>query len=345
MYRLIRLGSKALISNFKTLKEPYKITFAITYRCNSRCKTCGIWKQKPVNELDINEIKKLFEKINPSWVNLTGGEPFLRSDLYEIAKIIYEKDVYLLNLTTNGLLTDRIVSTVKNILKLNFPRFIVAVSLDGPREIHDKIRGVDGNWNKSVDTYKKLKHLSNDNKNFQTFLGYTISKYNTGLIQKTLEEINKEVPVNINDFHFNIYHTSSSYFGKQNGGAIDERSQKELIEVVEQILAKKKRYTAVSFLERRYLKNIRKYLEGKKCPLDCKSMIASCFINPNGDVYPCTIFNKKLANIRDFDYDLKKIWNSDYSENIRKKIKEKKCVGCWTPCEAYQTILGNIFKI
>jgi MoaA/NifB/PqqE/SkfB family radical SAM enzyme len=344
MYKFLRLSSKAFASNFKNLKEPYKLTFAITYRCNSKCKTCGIWKKKVENELSTKEVEYLFEKINPSWVNLTGGEPFLRNDLYKIAEIINKKDVYLLNLTTNGILTDKITDTVEKILKLNFPRFIVTISLDGPKNIHDNIRGVKGNWDNSIDLYKKLKQLSKDNKNFQTFLGYTISNYNIGLIQETLEEIRKEAPITIDDVHFNIYHNSIIYFGEQDGGEIHKFKDK-VINDVEQILKEKNANNSVLILEKKYLKNIKKYIENKNCPLNCKAMAASCFISPDGRVYPCTGFNKELGNIRDFDYTLKKIWNSKESENIRKLIQEKKCNGCWTPCEAYQTILGNLFKI
>ena len=99
----------------------------------------------------------------------------------------------------------------------------------------------------------------------------------------------------------------------------------------------------ISFLEKRYLKKIGKYLESSKSPLKCKALVSSCFISPNGDVYPCTIFNKKLGNLKDVNYDLKKIWKSKRTSHVRNLIKQNNCNGCWTPCEAYQTILGNLF--
>jgi len=344
MYKSLKLGSKIIASNFKTLKEPYKLTFAITYKCNSKCKTCEIWKKTIQDELTLEEISNIFEKINPSWVNLTGGEPFLRDDLFEIAKIIRKKDVYLLNLTTNGVLVDKIKDEVEKILRLGFPRFIVSVSLDGSKEIHDKIRGVKGNWEKAVVLYKNLKKLCDTNSNFQTFFGYTISKYNVGLIEEALEEVKKKVDVTINDFHFNVYHTSSFYYGNR-----AEDKQKDLkskiLNDVDYILKEKKGFGSISFLEKKYVKLIKKYFETGVSPLSCKAMTSSCFIEPDGNVYPCIGFDEKLANLRDLNYDLKKIWNLEKAKKTRRQIKENKCGGCWTPCEAYQTILGNLFRI
>jgi len=344
MFKLLRLGSKVFASNFKTLKEPYKLTFAVTYKCNSRCKTCGIWKKKTKNELEIKEIEKIFENINPSWVNLTGGEPFLRDDLHEIAKTISKKNVYLLNLTTNGLLCDKIISDVKKIIKLNIPKIIVVVSLDGPKDIHEKIKGVDGSWKKSIETFKKLRKLSKENQKLQNYFGYTISSYNTGMVNQTIKAVKNEIDVNLTDFHFNIFHDSPLYYGKLEGGDI-KGLQNNIQKEIDMILKGKKGINPISLLEKQYLKNIEKYFEQGKNPLKCKSLTSSCFISPNGDVYPCTIFNKKLGNLRDFNYNLKEIWKSDYANYVRKLIKENNCDGCWTPCEAYQTILGNIFNL
>lgn len=341
MKKIVRLGTRILISNLKTLKEPYKITFSITDKCNSKCKTCGIWKKKSSKELTIDEISKIFENIDPSWVNVTGGEPFLRDDIYEIAKIIKKKDVYLFNLTTNGILEEKIFNDVKKILKLNFPKFITVVSLDGPKKIHDKIRGVNGNWHNAVSLFKKLREMEIQNKNFKTYFGYTISKYNINLIFKTIEEVKKEIKVSMNDFHFNIYHTSKNYFDESDGGKINGLT-KEINKQITSILKEKNRYDPISLLEKKYLKLIEKYFEAGKSPKRCKALISSCYIASNGDVFPCTIFNKKLGNLRDFNYNLKSVWNSRKSDEVRKMIKQNECSGCWTPCEAYQSILGNL---
>jgi len=336
MREFLKLGSRIFSSNFSNLSEPYKLTFAITYQCNSRCKTCGIWKKTPKGELSTKEMERIFEKINPCWVNLTGGEPFLRKDLYKIAGFAKNRGAYLLNLTTNGLLGKKIIKETKRIIELDFPKFMVVVSMDGPKEAHDKIRGVKGNWEKSLDVFRELKSMSG--KNFDTFLGYTISSHNIGMIEKTINDSGFE----IKDFHFNVFHNSSLYYNnqKQMGAA-----ESKVLEDVNYILKEKKGFDPVSYIEKKYLKLIENYFKTGKSPMPCNALNSSCFIEPDGEVYPCTSYEIKLGNLRNFDYNLKTIWNSKKAIKTRIMINKNKCGGCWTPCEAYQTILGNILKI
>ena len=120
---------------------------------------------------------------------------------------------------------------------------------------------------------------------------------------------------------------------------------RKILKNIDFISKGKKRFGSISFLERKYVKLMKKYFETEMSPLSCKALNSSCFIEPDGNVYPCIVFNKKIGNLRDFDYNLKDIWKSEYSQNIRILIKENKCGGCWTPCEAYQSILGNLFRV
>ena len=77
--KIIKLGLTALKNNFTTLEHPYKLTFSISYWCQSRCLTCNIWQIKPKGELELNEIQEFARKNNfLKWIEITGGEPFLR---------------------------------------------------------------------------------------------------------------------------------------------------------------------------------------------------------------------------------------------------------------------------
>jgi hypothetical protein len=98
--RMMGLGMTALKSNFRTLKKPYKLNFAVTYWCQSRCLTCNIWQMKPKGELNIDEIRSFASK-NPvlQMDRATGGEVFMRSDLVEIARAFSESSKHLYILT------------------------------------------------------------------------------------------------------------------------------------------------------------------------------------------------------------------------------------------------------
>jgi len=74
------LTKQILASNLKDLKFPYKLNFCLTYKCNSKCLSCDIWKIKSTNELNSDELKSFFERSNKfSWIDVTGGEQPLAS--------------------------------------------------------------------------------------------------------------------------------------------------------------------------------------------------------------------------------------------------------------------------
>lgn len=342
MKKTLALFGKILKSNLMDM-YPYKLTFAVTYKCNSKCKTCSIWKKKPENELSISEIDKIFSKYNDfSWVDITGGEIFLRRDIIEITKIIIQKcrNLYVLHFPTNGLLPEIIVERTKEILKLNPKKLIVSVSLDGPKEVNDRIRGVPGSFEKAVQTFSELKKIKN--RKLNVFFGFTLSKYNIGYFDKMVEEVKKTLPwIKYNDFHMNIIHSSAHYY---NNKRVEFPAKKVISEIRGFMKKRKLVLNHVSYIEKIYLKLIKKYLITKKTPLPCKALSVSCFIDPHGFVYPCSIMDEKAGSLRDNNYDLKKILNSEKSREIIKKIRRGQCPMCWTPCEAYQTILGNLTK-
>jgi len=351
----LNLGYKAFVSNFNLLKQPYKLTFAITYRCNSRCKTCGIWRKKSGNELRLDEIKKFAKKSDFfSWFNLTGGEPFLRKDIVGIAQAFLENssNFYLFNTTSNGYTPDIIAKRVEEILSLKIPRCIVGISLDGYKELHERIRGVKGSWDKAIKSFKLLKALSKEHKNFQTFFGYTISPINIGEFKKTYLSVKEVIPeIEPKDFHVNLLHTSEHYFSNIDNKFNLKSSAREVVKELGLIESMRKNGSinpaifTQNFLEKNYVKFSKPFIKNNRTPLACKVLQTSIFLDPYGNVFPCTIFNKLLGNIRNSRYELKKIIETEDAKALRKEILELKCPNCWTPCEAYQTILGNLLAV
>ncbi len=350
LWKEMKLGWKIALSNFNLLKNPYKLTFAITYRCNSRCKTCSIWKKKPKNELTLSEIEEFSKKSGFfNWINLTGGEPFLRKDIVSIAQILQEcnDDLFLFNTTTNGYNPDLIYENTKEFVSLGIPKTIVVVSLDGPKEIHEEIRGVPCSWKKVLETYKMLKDLSEENKNFQTFFGFTISPFNIGKFRDTFSALKEVIPnIKPTDIHVNLFHSADHYYGNVGSSTKLKYYRKNVLKELNTIQEMKGTdfLNPIRFLEEKYVKLAKNFVQNNRTPLKCKAIMTSCFIDSWGNVFPCTIFNKKLGSLRDSNYDLMKILNSKSIDIIKKDVKNLNCPNCWTPCEAYQMILGNIFK-
>jgi hypothetical protein len=73
-----------------------------------------------------------------------------------------------------------------------------------------------------------------------------------------------------------------------------------------------------------------------------RSLDASLFMDSFGNLYPSIMWDKKVSNIREIDFDISRIWRSDYVNELRREIREGKEPKHWTACEAYQSIVGNI---
>ena len=146
--------------------EPVSIVHFLTNRCNARCSFCFINFDDPntfKNELDLDEIDKLTKNLGSSLlnVNLTGGEPFARKDIEEIAKLyIKNTTVQSIYVTTNASLPDRVESFAKNII--NYDKNIeltFQISIDDMPQEHDRVRKISNLFQNCLDTYQRLKKI------------------------------------------------------------------------------------------------------------------------------------------------------------------------------------------
>ena len=100
----------------------------------------------------------------------------------------------------------------------------------------------------------------------------------------------------------------------------------------------------MKFLEDRYQALVGKYYETGKSPLPCTALSSSCFIDAYWNLYACSIWDAKVGNLRENAFDLRALWDSDRRRELRDDVVEERCSHCWTPCEAYPTILGNLAR-
>ncbi len=345
MNALLGLAKNIAINNFKDLRYPHRFTYILTYRCQFKCRICNIWNKPSAEEMTLEQIKKFFEKSNQFyWVNLSGGEIFLRSDLAEIIEVLFKncKRLFLLDFPTNGFQTTVILDTVKRILNTyKLPKLLVTVSLDGPRQVHEQLRNVEGSWLRAVETFRQLRKLRS--RRFEVFFGMTLQPENKFSFPQTIREVDKEIgAVKTRDFHINLMQRSEHYYG--NAEMAESQDTDGLWESFERIARLRDDFplSPVGLLERSYQRLSRKYLDKRVTPLPCQALSASFFMDPSGNVYPCSIYDKPLGNIADFDYDIRMLWDTEYRRRSRKEIRQGSCPQCWTPCEAYQSILANM---
>jgi MoaA/NifB/PqqE/SkfB family radical SAM enzyme len=344
--KLAGLGLTALKSNFVQLKHPYKLNFAVTYRCQSRCQSCSIWKQKPKQELSLDEIEQFAEKNNHfRWLGLTGGEPFLRSDLVDVVEafVQHSKGLYLVAMPTNSLSSEDIIADrIASIFELGVPRIIITLSLDGYRKLNDRVRGVNGSFDKVMSMARRLRSMQKTWKGLSFSFGYTISKLNEGSLEQTYQAVKKEISdVTYNDFHINMGQVSGIYY--DNLGADIQTDRLALADELDSFIRKRHMEFGVApLIEGVFLKKLVYYMRTGRQPIRSRSLDASLFLTSDGDVYPSIMWDRKLGNVRDTGYDLEPIWHGKEAQAIRSLIKQGKEPSSWTACEAYQSITGYL---
>ncbi|OGC47092.1 MAG: hypothetical protein A3A94_03545 [Candidatus Portnoybacteria bacterium RIFCSPLOWO2_01_FULL_43_11] len=309
---------------------PFNITLGLTYNCNSRCQTCNIWRKTPVRELNLDEHKKIFKSIGrfPYEIILTGGEPFLKKEIVSICGLI---DKYLkpkaIIIPTNGLLSEIIPKRVEEILK-SLPKtdIVVNLSLDGFGPLHDKIRGIPGNFDKALKTYNALRSLKAGNKNLDFKIHTVISKFNV----KEIPQIYRYIRDELGSPPF-ITEIAEERVELNTLGSMISPLTADYIRVVDFLISeiKKEKFSGldrvIQAFRIEYYNLVKKILLNKKRALPCFAAITSVQITPDGYVWACCIKGESMGDLRRANYDFNKIWQSQRAKSIRKAIKERKC--------------------
>jgi len=336
---------------------PDNLTFSVTNMCQSRCKTCDVWKlykEKPKlkeKELNIDKIEKIFKSIGHVYFfNISGGEPFLRNDLPEIVDLACKYlTPRIIHTPTNALAPDLIIKQTKKILEIMKKNkcnaiFTIKPSFDGIGKQHDEIRGVKGNFKNLMKTYKGLKKLQKDYPNLDVGLGTVISRFNFDKIKEIIEYGKKLKP----DSYINeIAEQRSELFTLDKPITPTPEQYEKAIEFfskeVRRDIKKKKSLVRITQAFRLvYYGLVVKIMKEKRQVIPCYGGIASVHLNAYGDVWPCCIlgYKKSMGNLRDFDYDFKKVWHSKQADKVRKYIKGKNCY-CPLANISYTNILCN----
>lgn len=333
-----------LSSNFKRPRFPFKCSFAITYRCNMRCKMCNIWKKQEREELGMEEIESFFEKAPYfSWVGITGGEPFLRDDIVDMVGAIVRRSRRLcaVHIATNGFLAARIQSAVDTIReRYRGLKLVFTVSIDGPPGVHDFIRGVDGVWQKAMETFLYLKQVPDCKVQF----GFTMSHHNAGRFKETFLAIKDAYPaLKFDDVNVNIFQKSDFSYDNQ---GMEDINESRLLKEIDGILSMDRdRFSINNFLRRNYLKLYPVFLRFKKTPVKCQAFSSSLFIDPYGGLFPCMVYNKKIINIKEMSGDFVSFWNGKSANDLSRECSQNACPSCWSPCDAFSSISGSLWEV
>jgi len=172
--------------------RPTKLNFVVTKRCASRCVYCDIWKVKDTpggldGELSLDEVQAV-AAANPyfQWIDFTGGEPTDRPDLVSVIQAFARAcpDLLLVHFPTNGIATKRIEQAAMEISQTVRARLVVSVSIDGPPELNDRLRGIRNDFAHAVDTFAVVRRLLGP---AHVFVGMTLHGHQASCGQTTSE--------------------------------------------------------------------------------------------------------------------------------------------------------------
>lgn len=359
--KTLAFAMKIFSSKIKEPKLPWRINLAVTYSCNARCLMCNVWRKYvgcPAlihEEMRLEHFDKLFSELRSHLfrLHITGGEPFLRSDLVEIVKRAVKrcKNLYAIEIPTNGLAPTLIENRVRLLLEVLQEHKValgIGISIDGPPEIHDYMRGVKGAWERTVESLEKLKELEKSYGNLNVAVAYTITKHNAGYLPELYDRLQKIVDLSPSDILVNVEHVGALY---HTSGRVNYREVREKIaKDVSWLLNHYQRERPKSFgmqiwskFRHAFTQLIVRYVdEPTKMLIPCEALRSVVFIDPYGDVYTCIIWGVKIGNVK--MSSLRDVLCSETSVSMRSYIRKGKCPNCWTGCEAMPTLLIRYWK-
>jgi radical SAM protein with 4Fe4S-binding SPASM domain len=272
-----------------------------------------------------------------TWLDVTGGEIFVRKDAEQVIDAIIQNAPHLklLHWPTNGWFTDRVVAAAKRV-KAARPDIdlIITVSLDGPEELHESIRNRSGSFQRAVETFAQLRALPD----VSVYIGTTVTRANrdrTGELEEFL--VNRFPDFSSREWHWNWLQESEHFF--KNGDVEDLKPEPDGQLVKDHLRRRGLPRGPVDLMELGFLLTLERYLQGEPTGVGCQALRSTCFISPEGDVYPCHVWDRPLGNLRETRFD--EIWNGAKTLATREEVKVLACGGCFTPCEAYPALAGS----
>ncbi len=307
---------------------PFSLVISVCYRCNSRCLTCNVWK-KEADELSLEEWEKVFAKIGrtPYYLTFSGGEPFLRRDIVELIGLAYQHcRPRVITIPTNGLLYNAIPEQVEAILKAAPDAQVgINLSLDGLGSQHDEIRNVPGTWERAMRTYRALRALAYPNLTLS--IHTVISCFNVAEISIIYQGLQALEPDSyITEIAEERVELDTMGMGSTITPAPEEyaRAADFLIEHLRsQRFRGLARFTQAFRIH--YYDLVERILHERRQVIPCYAGWASGHIAPDGDVWTCCTRAEPIGNLRQTDYDLRRIWFGEESKRLQRSIAAGEC--------------------
>jgi MoaA/NifB/PqqE/SkfB family radical SAM enzyme len=301
---------------------------------------CDSWKLPRGRELTVPEVETVFKKIGQlDVVRLTGGEPFLRQDMLEIAEAVRKaSNPAVLHITTNGSFLDRAIDFVKRFSATKRLRFMV--SLDGLEQEHDANRGQAVNFKKVTEAIEELAGMR-ARYGFQVNVNHTIISKQSMEDNEGIRALCERLKI---EAHCVLAYAGSSMYSKERVGTSSEDlltdtgfplyggldgSDPVAFTKNELERSEKIRNPFMRWGKQFYLRGLLDRLEGRSRRPRCVALRSHIRLLPDGSLPVCQFNTRTVGNLADESF--KEVWHNEKSKQNRKWVDQ--CAGCWAECE------------
>jgi radical SAM protein with 4Fe4S-binding SPASM domain len=294
------------------METPMLVQWMATLQCGLRCEHClAVSRESGFSDMPLEAVDGLIDEIARMGVGeflVTGGEPLAREDLGEVIEHLGRRGVNW-TLNTAAMPTE----ALRGVIERNKPGF-VAVSLDGPKEVHDAFRGRAGAWDNAMEAIRFFKSLGT----VRVCAGTTVTSRNYDYLDET----------------FHLVTTSGAdqwgiHLLVPEGRAADRPdlflSKTQLKRLIKFVARRRRQFHVQMADEIGYLG----YLEPlvRDVPLTCGAGRAQCVVLPDGSVVPCTTLDRSCSAGNLHDRSFQSIWTEGFAD-LRQWRPNGKCSAC-----------------
>jgi AdoMet-dependent heme synthase len=265
-----------------------------------------------------------------------GGEPFVRKDIVDILRAVREEvDPYILQLTTNGMLTPKLVEAIHAVA---WPGLQLRISVDGLPSTHDTMRGVDGSWAKVDRSVKEVSALKSKY-GFKFGINFAITDNSVdelGRMIEYAESVGADLIPGLNVDPFLVGTIPPEE--KKPKIIMVEDKERALNALVNAQAGTRSQLPGIDHLYSRFItkRTFKKQLFEGPHRFHCRELRDLIYVLPNGDVVRCGLDHLPVGNLRKTSFD--DLWYGEDIKAFRKKVDD--CPGC---LQASVQILSRLY--
>jgi len=307
---------------------PTSVFISPTLRCSSKCFHCGVWRdRKKIVELSPTQWERLLDDpylVRARTLWFSGGEPFLRADLAELARRTTDALPGLKSFTvaTNALHPFRLETFLETVLPAFKNRGIycwIHLSLDGPARIHDQMRGVEGAFHSLERAVIILRRIKESGAN----IGWGFNCVLTGVNAQYIAETEKIASGMGGEITFNLALPEGGFYRGSGSGELNAEDRSTIKPLIEQFIRRDGAYY------RRFYESVLDVLERRPRRRRCETLEATLYLDPDGSAYPCPYAYDEFR-VETYPGGMQDVWKrlAKYRSYIRRRFCPDCSLGC-----------------